>query len=236
MEFFQTPFKLSELTIEKGDIELLMGYSPGESPEPFPEIIDEVYRQLLDHCSPEGGYTILDNPKFSLDENLTRVGGHVFKTDKIVTRMLRKSERLAIFVCTAGEGIGIWAKDANASGDPVRGFIIDTFGSQIAEATANKLHKIIGEEAGKTQKTISNRYSPGYCGWPVKNQQELFSFFPEKFCGISLSPSSLMYPIKSVSGFIGIGQEVGYQAYTCDSCNDKHCIFRRLRKKKPEPV
>jgi len=233
MEIFHSPFSLSELTIDKGDIEKLMGYSPGESPDPFPEIIEEVYQQLEDHCSPEGGYTILENPEFDLDENLTRVGGHAFETDKIVTRMLRKSERMAIFVCTAGDGIGQWTKEVNASGDPVMGFVIDAFGSDIAEAVADKLHLMVGEEVSQLGNSITNRYSPGYCGWPVKNQQELFSFFPEKFCGISLSPSSLMQPIKSVSGFIGIGQEVKNRGYACDNCNVEHCVYRSLRKNRP---
>ncbi len=229
---YHSHFTLSELPIDKGDIERLMGYEPGESPDPFPDIINEVYKQLENHCNPEGGFIILDHPEFDLGENQVRVGGQTFETDKIVTRVLRKSESLGVFICTAGNGIGEWTKEVNATGDPVTGFVIDAFGSEIAEATANKLHSIIGEEVGKNGKSITNRYSPGYCNWPVKNQQELFSFFPEKFCGISLSPSSLMHPIKSVSGFIGIGQEVKYHPYTCDSCKDEHCIYRRLGKKK----
>jgi cobalamin-dependent methionine synthase I len=78
-------------------------------------------------------------------------------------------------------------------------------------------------------KLITNRYSPGYCDWPVKDQQKLFSFFPEKFCGIRLSESSLMYPIKSLSGMIGIGSLVSYQLYPCDSCKDENCQYRKLR-------
>ena len=41
---------------------------------------------------------------------------------------------------------------------------------------------------------ITHRYSPGYCGWPVSDQQKLFSFFPQHFAGITLSDSSVMSP------------------------------------------
>jgi hypothetical protein len=230
LEIFHSKFDLTELSIDKGDIERLMGYDPGESPDPFPETIEQVYNQMEDHCAPEGGFTILDAPDIDLQENQTRIGGQTFLTDKIVTRMLRKSEKLALFICTAGGGIEKWAKEQNGTGDPVKGFVIDAFGSEIADAAANKIQSIIGQKAGANGHSITNRYSPGYCDWPVKNQQELFSFFPEKFCGISLSASCMMHPIKSVSGVIGIGPGVKYQSYICDTCKDEHCIYRRLSK------
>lgn len=229
MELHHYKFDLANLSINKGDIECMMGYSPGEAPDPFPAMIEEVLDELPDHCNPQGGFIVLDGPEFDLQSNTTKIKDHSFSTDKIVTRMLRKSESLALFVCTAGEGIETWTKDTNGSGDMIKGFIIDAFGSEIAEAVANKLHDILKEQVLKEQKTITNRYSPGYCEWPVKDQQKLFAFFPEKFCGISLSLSSLMHPIKSVSGIIGIGTEVKYRPYICDACKDEQCIYRRLR-------
>ncbi|MCK7538940.1 MAG: hypothetical protein MZV63_52410 [Marinilabiliales bacterium] len=47
---------------------------------------------------------------------------------------------------------------------------------------------------------ITNRFSPGYCGWDVAEQHKLFSFFKDNFCGITLTESALMNPVKSVSG------------------------------------
>lgn len=223
-------FEPSDLSIDAGDIEQLMGYAPGTSPDPFPAIIREVYDELADHCSPQGGFIIIENPEFHLELNQTRIADKSFYTDKIVTRMFRKSESIAIFVCTAGPGITPWTKEANGSGDPVKGFVIDAFGSLLAEAAADKLHSLLTDMVMKQDKLVTNRYSPGYCDWPVKDQQKLFSFFPEKFCGITLSESSLMHPIKSLSGVIGIGSHVRYQMYTCDSCKDEHCTYRKLRR------
>lgn len=65
----------------------------------------------------------------------------------------------------------------------------------------------------------TNRYSPGYCGWHVSEQQKLFSLFPVASpCGIQLTDSSLMIPIKSVSGIIGVGSHVRKLEYTCGLC------------------
>jgi cobalamin-dependent methionine synthase I len=63
----------------------------------------------------------------------------------------------------------------------------------------------------------------------VSEQQKLFSFFPENFAGISLSDSSLMNPIKSVSGIAGIGTAVKYLGYACDDCTQADCVFRDLK-------
>jgi len=75
-------------------------------------------------------------------------------------------------------------------------------------------------------------FSPGYCNWSMAEQQKLFSLLPPGFCGIQLSPSSLMHPIKSVSGIIGIGTSCKQKGYQCEWCNDKDCIYGRIRRQK----
>ena len=229
MDLQHYTFSLDDLTIDTGDIERLMGHDPGTAPEPFPGIIREVYSKLSEYSTPEGGFIVLDNPELDLLSNQTTVGGVTFFTDRTVTRMLRKSEKLAFFLCTAGPGMETWAKELNGNADPVTGFVVDAFGSGVTEAASVKLHEIVKGGAEEDNHKVTNRYSPGYCNWPVKDQQKLFSFFPENFCGITLSETSMMNPIKSISGVIGIGRNVRYQQYICDTCNDEQCTYRRLR-------
>ncbi len=86
------------------------------------------------------------------------------------------------------------------------------------------------EQAARGLK-ITNRYSPGYCNWPLKDQRPLFAFVGENPTGIALSESCLMHPIKSVSGVIGIGTKARRRAYGCVICQNKTCIYRRLVQK-----
>ena len=74
----------------------------------------------------------------------------------------------------------------------------------------------------------TRRFSPGYCGWSVAEQQELFSFLPDAFCGVTLTPSSLMIPVKTVSGIVGLGPGVVRSAYHCHVCDDDRCYHRRI--------
>ncbi|MEE3446448.1 MAG: vitamin B12 dependent-methionine synthase activation domain-containing protein, partial [Prevotella sp.] len=70
---------------------------------------------------------------------------------------------------------------------------------------------------------------PGYCGWHVSQQQLLFPLFNGQTCGVTLTDSSLMLPIKSVSGIIGVGEKVRRLDYTCGLCNFEKCYKRKLK-------
>ena len=88
------------------------------------------------------------------------------------------------------------------------------------------------EHMGKLEFKISNSYSPGYCGWHVTQQKFLFSLLPEQPCGVRLSESSLMSPIKSVSGVIAVGERIVKRKYGCELCGKADCYKNRNKLKK----
>ena len=112
------------------------------------------------------------------------------------------------------------------------GYVFDILGSMIVETATDQLQNEIRKIANDMDMAITNRYSPGYCKWSVADQHKLFSFFPPNCCGISLTDSALMYPIKSVSGIIGLGKEVKFREYTCDLCSQVDCFHRAHQHKK----
>ena len=59
----------------------------------------------------------------------------------------------------------------------VRVFIADALGSVIAEKTADVMERHLQESIEKLQWQHTNRFSPGYCGWHVSEQQLLFPLF-----------------------------------------------------------
>ena len=56
---------------------------------------------------------------------------------KIVYSQLKKSERIAVFLCTAGPEIGIRSRAAMKDGDLLTGYIYDVIGSEVVEAAAD---------------------------------------------------------------------------------------------------
>ena len=138
---------------------------------------------------------------------------------------------MAVFLCTAGREIGIRSRETMNEGDLLTGYIYDVVGSEIADSAAEFLQNRLKDEITSEGKRITNRYSPGYCGWDVAEQHKLFQLMPDNFCGIRLNSSALMDPEKSVSGFIGIGKNVRYNDYTCGLCDMKDCIYRKIKVK-----
>jgi cobalamin-dependent methionine synthase I len=170
--------------------------------------------------------------RFSDEKDKIVIAGVDFELGRIVAKELRNSESLALFVCTAGKEISELAQDLLLGDDPVLGYVYNVLGSLIVEAVADKVHQEVRKMAAMSDQLITNRYSPGYCQWSVGDQHQLFSFFPDKCCGISLTDSALMQPIKSVSGFIGIGKRVKFRKYTCDLCSLTDCFYRNRHKEK----
>ena len=233
---FKVKINFKDLIINKNEIISTLGYADGAIPAHFEEMIDDILSQGAAYSEIQAGYRILDvaMPDDRIDGLL--VGNKFFKLQKIVTGQLRKSEKAALFICTIGKAMETWAKRLSAEGDATRSYLVDTIASVTAEHTTDVLHDHIKKQMQMQKLKITNRYSPGYCDWSVAEQHLLFSFFPENFCGITLTESALMVPIKSVSGIIGIGTSVKNVDYTCNSCGVKDCTYRAIRAAKSERI
>jgi hypothetical protein len=118
-----------------------------------------------------------------------------------------------------------------SEGDPLTGYIYDILGSIVVDAAADMMQSELEKAVLSDGKKITNRYSPGYCGWDVSEQHKLFRLVPDNFCGIKLTESALMDPVKSISGIIGIGESVRYNPYRCSLCDMKNCAYRELNER-----
>ncbi len=223
-------FSFDELNIVATDLTSLLGFTDGIIPEPFPAIIDEALKDAPRFCEIKGGYKIFDSIEINTTEKSITLADKTFLPSKIITTQLKKSTSAALYICTAGEGISNHSNNISNEGDPLLGYVFDVIGSVTVEKAMDKIQEILDTEMQKTGLTISDRYSPGYCDWSVGEQQLLFTLMPKDFCGVSLSDSSLMKPIKSVSGIIGIGKELRQKGYQCDWCSDKNCIYGKIKR------
>ena len=152
-----------------------------------------------------------------------------FEIGQIIEKQLQGSEAYALFICTCGQGYETFQQQLKAGNDMVRVFIADSLGSVIAEKCADEMEKNLQESIEKLGWQHTNRFSPGYCGWHVSQQQKLFPLFEGETCGVRLTESSLMLPIKSVSGIIGVGKDVRRLDYTCGLCQFEKCYKRKKK-------
>lgn len=145
-----------------------------------------------------------------------------------------RAQRLALFAATVGDAPGEEISVLFGRGEPAAGYALDVIASEaatmLADATALRFLKLqqsrrrVGDDARVLP------YSPGYCGWHVSGQRSLFEALQPGAVGITLSPSFLMRPLKSVSGVLIVGTPATHRfkpTYDfCDDCTTHECRGR----------
>ena len=227
-ELLHVRFGYAEVRPRPHDLGIVLGYPAGELPGVVLEAVREVEARGEALWSIEGGCVLCPEVDLDRPAHRLRVHGISFDAGKIVCGQLSGVTALAAFLCTAGKGIEEHSRKLMAGGDPFTGFVADTMGSLVVEAAMDRLQDTLERQVKERGLRITNRYSPGYCEWHVSEQQKLFRLLPAGYCGVTLTDTSLMSPLKTVSGFIGLGPEVRRAPYTCDMCELQDCLYRRL--------
>jgi hypothetical protein len=224
-------FDFNDLKISSSMIETVLGYKVGEDRGLVTDLIEEILTECNEISNIKAEYRVYNDVRFDNETKSVTINNIKFQIKKIVFGQIKKSESVALFLCTAGSEIGQRSRAAMRERDLLKGYIYDVVGSEIVEAAADLMQADLERNMLTTGKKITNRYSPGYCGWDVAEQHNLFELLPENFCDVKLTPSALMDPVKSVSGIIGIGVNVKSNPYTCMLCNMKDCVYQRAKEK-----
>ena len=199
-----------------------MGYR--ELPAPVDSGIDRILPLLGELIRPQGGFIF--SPIDESGDTYIDLGGVRLVTDEVIGRALNGATSLALFAGTIGDALEKRAESFMEDGDMFLGYLCDVAGSAAAEKTAAYIHSRVKEAAASEGLSSGNRYSPGYCGWDVAEQKKIFSVISADDCGIRLTESSMMYPVKSVSGVIPAGVRVRLRPYECAVCARKDCARR----------
>jgi hypothetical protein len=213
--------KIYELGIEPSEI---IGYmSPGEVTDIdfFTTLAASELKRLSDQTV-IGGYMV--HPA-SLEDKMLKTSNAVFDVGNDVSLMLKSVEKIAVFACTVSSELNEVLENEKNSADLLQSYLLDIIGTVIAGKIADVLHQNITQKFSNVN--VTNTISPGNCGWPVEDQKKLFSLLPPGFLNISLNPSGMMYPVKSLTGMIGIGTKVKFKQTECRYCRSRNCPYRK---------
>ena len=162
----------SDLKIVPADIYEQMGYHGAEPDDSTRQETLTILHDVSQWLRPEFCFFVSrDLPDFDMG--------------KIILRQLRGSEAYALFICTSGIDFETYQQRLKNEDDMVRVFIADALGSVIAEKTADRMEEHLQNSIDKLQWHHTNRFSPGYCGWHVSQQQLLFPLFEGHTCGVT---------------------------------------------------
>ncbi|MEA3470056.1 MAG: vitamin B12 dependent-methionine synthase activation domain-containing protein [Thermodesulfobacteriota bacterium] len=163
---------------------------------------------------------------------VTLDSGTSFKSRKM-SRAFQGATSVVGFIATIGQRIDREIESLMNGGALAHGYVADSLGSGAVESLADRFHNDVAKEVGRQDHSVGLRFSPGYCDWPVTEQQKLFSLLDNKAVGVKLSNTSLMTPRKSISALFGIfetkdGLPKNSKHNPCRRCGKKDCIARRV--------
>lgn len=148
-----------------------------------------------------------------------------------------RARHLVLFALTMGRGLGERIEGFLEHNDFALAAMLDTAASLAVENYVGLLERRVaeryaGNDAAADDSVVLN-YSPGYCGWHISAQDQVFRYLDPRQIGITLNESQLMTPLKSATGVLVHGPraihefDIGFRF--CRACRDKTCLDRRDR-------
>lgn len=193
-------------------------------------------RRALDECLRKARsltitkYIYEEKKILELKTDSIRIEGPVTFSTKKIPPYIKGAESLVLFLVTIGDGIEKEASLLTAGADPLKGYLLDRIGSFAVESLADNLERRLRKDYSLHKKSVSSRFSPGYCDWPVKEQFEFAKAINFSKADIVLTEGCMMVPKKSISAMVAVADEGVFKGFvsSCDICEQGDCNYRRV--------
>ncbi len=148
-----------------------------------------------------------------------------------------QAHHLALGAVTLGSEISVKIAALCRENEFALAAMLDAAASEGADRASHALEKHFWAQLSGTGDVSPSDevycYSPGYCGWHISAQKQLFAYLQPEQIGITLRASFLMDPLKSVSGLLVAGPPEGHRFGEpfpfCHDCQAQFCRPRQIR-------
>ena len=217
-------FLKNELVPSKHQVLATMGI---DRSTPVPPEVEDLFEQGIEEfkklSSPTGFYKPII--KKELDNIYVGLGQN--ETETPIELIYKRSDHLALFICTLGEKVSSRIDVLMKEKDYPLGYMLDRIASESAELAVEKAEQHFADQTNSEKALL---YSPGYCGWHITAQEKIFEFLKPETIGVTINESSLMTPVKSVSGILMAGSKSNHNFKNnysfCKSCQNFACRER----------
>ncbi|HPN66945.1 MAG TPA: hypothetical protein PLV09_05945, partial [Candidatus Omnitrophota bacterium] len=101
-----------------------------------------------------------------------------------LSKHLKGAAKAALFACTIGKGLGEKVNDYVKRGEIASATVLDTVGSEAAEALADEIDRVVTKNARAEGFSTVTRFSPGYGDWSVFDQGKVLKALKASRIGI----------------------------------------------------
>ena len=148
---------------------------------------------------------------------------------KDIPTMLSPCEEVVLFGATLGPGVErlMMRYEVTNAADAV---IMDACASTAIENICNNFESDMRAEIEAGGRYLTDRFSPGYGDLPISEQPKFFALLDmTRRVGVSLTPTTIMVPRKSVTAIMGIARTPQpHRPPDCEHClMFRNCPFRK---------
>lgn len=203
-----------------------LGYpSAYDPPMHVEELMDDVKKWFSEEGNPWIGFTELD---VTIKGEELYFNTTLIDSPKLLKRYQKHGVKKAILVAsTAGAKSDTKSKELWAEDITDQSFFLDAYAASFAEELVGQAALSIKEWAFKKGLQSLSRFSPGYPGWPLTEQQKLMQLTNAQHpnCPITINDSSILNPQKSQLSVIGlyVGEEIMDIEPACKACSLLDC-------------
>jgi len=220
-------YSFVDLGLDRNQVANLINPDPSAISEDVSDLITEALKLAEGCCVIEGGYVVYDSPRFDLDQLKVHIGGVDLLIGKIIIQQIVRSSKVAVFLCTAGHRIGdCYAKEL-MNGNFLYSSVIESVITLAIERAIEKIQENLLKSISGKNIRLTNRFSPGFCNWDISEQKQLISLLPPGFMNVKLMNGNILDPVQSITGIIGIGNEVKRNEERCEQCTTVRCQLRK---------
>jgi len=171
----------------------------------------------------------LERKIISLSPGSFTIDGPITFKSPRVSSHIAGAVRLYIFLATIGPDLERQAGAWMSGGEELRGYMLDRTGSIAVESLAEDTERALRSGRAGQGESVSMRFSPGYCDWPLEEQRTMDTALDFSKAGVSLTGAYMMVPRKSVSAVMAIGPGGLFKEdlSPCAVCGKGDCDYRR---------
>jgi hypothetical protein len=194
--------------------------------------IQNATQQLLDTVNTILEPVVIYQPyvlKEAAADRLVLENGASFSDPELIS-LLAPAREIIVAFCTIGPRLEEKVQTLFAQRESLQGFLLDGIGSAAVDALGRMACEYFADEVRVRGLRTSSPLSPGMGAIPLQEQRSLFDLAPAKQYGLSLTPTDMLVPRKSVSMMIGIGESmpVRHSTEVCASCKIKETCRHRF--------
>jgi outer membrane usher protein FimD/PapC len=137
-------------------------------------------------------------------EKIILAGGLTFASEKL-SAFLRDCREALLLAATAGSAIMEAIKEKTRQDDLGAAVVYDATASEMTDASLDWIMDYLNQQLRREGKTLlPRRFSAGYADFNLENQKAIYDTLQMEKIGVTITPSFILLPEKSVTAISGI--------------------------------